>query len=333
MDHAFRSVVTDSDRNIISQFLLDAENEMKEYQLEISRLKASVLLLENKREGLRKKMDHYRSLLSPIHRMPTEILARIFSYYCHDEHVLRVTIRPLALSQIIEQATFSQVGDCGTGMQYNLEIQPVTIKVRSLDVETYTEEGDADFIFQYCTLPELTSLRIVGIDRDARWSWIDDHIPDFLSRSCCSITELVLSELPIADWQTASLLRQLPTLKSLQLDEFLGPTNKIITPLLLQPLTLNYEPTPTHFLPELASLSLKVYENGLDHDMLVRALTSRWLPDAAYAAGIGVSCLKSITLTILGTPSPASNSALSTLDCLKDVGAKVVVEYKELQPS
>ncbi|KAK1219983.1 hypothetical protein PQX77_017267 [Marasmius sp. AFHP31] len=75
-------IVTGSDRRVISQFLLDAEEEMKGYEVEINQLRTAMHLLETKKSGLKKTMDRGRSLLSPVHRLPTETLTEIFSHAC-----------------------------------------------------------------------------------------------------------------------------------------------------------------------------------------------------------------------------------------------------------
>ncbi|KAJ8095190.1 hypothetical protein PM082_010412 [Marasmius tenuissimus] len=88
-----RSTVTRSVRHDISQFLLEAEREIDEYDAEISRLKDAILRLEEKRAGLGGSMEKCRSLLSPVHRLPTEILTNVFSELClcHPRSVLRLS--------------------------------------------------------------------------------------------------------------------------------------------------------------------------------------------------------------------------------------------------
>ncbi|KAJ8092878.1 hypothetical protein PM082_023511 [Marasmius tenuissimus] len=56
----------------------EAEKEMKGYDVEINRLKASIVLLEGKRNQLSSTITKYRASLSPVHRLPPEILAEIF---------------------------------------------------------------------------------------------------------------------------------------------------------------------------------------------------------------------------------------------------------------
>uniref|UniRef100_A0A0W0F398 F-box domain-containing protein n=2 Tax=Moniliophthora roreri TaxID=221103 RepID=A0A0W0F398_MONRR len=50
------------------------------YQTEINKLKATLASLEQKRDGLKKKIAQYRSLLSPIHRLLPEVLQHILHY-------------------------------------------------------------------------------------------------------------------------------------------------------------------------------------------------------------------------------------------------------------
>ncbi|KAF9263882.1 hypothetical protein L218DRAFT_841500, partial [Marasmius fiardii PR-910] len=66
----------------ISQYLVDAEADLKAYQDEINGLKTRLIVLETRRDSLKEVIGNYRSLLSPIRRMPSEILTRIFSLCC-----------------------------------------------------------------------------------------------------------------------------------------------------------------------------------------------------------------------------------------------------------
>ncbi|EEB92038.1 hypothetical protein MPER_09507 [Moniliophthora perniciosa FA553] len=80
----FRDVITLSNRPTVIQFLNDAEADLKAYQNEILKLKAAMVSLENKRDGLKKKIAKYRTLLSPVHRMPNEVLGIIFGFTCEE---------------------------------------------------------------------------------------------------------------------------------------------------------------------------------------------------------------------------------------------------------
>ncbi|KAF9256303.1 hypothetical protein L218DRAFT_881930, partial [Marasmius fiardii PR-910] len=66
------------------------------YQTEINKLKVAIHLLETRRDALSVSVARYRSLLSPIYRMPTEILTHIFSFCC-DENVISPGYGPPAV--------------------------------------------------------------------------------------------------------------------------------------------------------------------------------------------------------------------------------------------
>ncbi|KAL0066176.1 hypothetical protein AAF712_006801 [Marasmius tenuissimus] len=88
IDGLFRNrTITSSDRHTISQFLLDAEQEMQRHDAEIWRLRIALHILETKKSGLKKSMDRCHSLLSPVHRLPTEILMEILSIACEENEL------------------------------------------------------------------------------------------------------------------------------------------------------------------------------------------------------------------------------------------------------
>ncbi|KAJ8073803.1 hypothetical protein PM082_012081 [Marasmius tenuissimus] len=77
--------MTAADRQVVKRYLLDGATELKGYRCEINRLKARITVLETMEEVLKEKMERYSSLLSPVHRMPPEILVEIFKLSCGKE--------------------------------------------------------------------------------------------------------------------------------------------------------------------------------------------------------------------------------------------------------
>ncbi|KAG7090651.1 hypothetical protein E1B28_009752 [Marasmius oreades] len=77
-----RSPVAKDDRTEVMNYLRDAERDYRNGQVEINKCKAMILMLESKREGIKKSMERYRSLLSPVYRLPSELLSEIFGYCC-----------------------------------------------------------------------------------------------------------------------------------------------------------------------------------------------------------------------------------------------------------
>ncbi|KAF9263880.1 hypothetical protein L218DRAFT_863926, partial [Marasmius fiardii PR-910] len=74
----FRRTINSFKRQILNQGPVDTEADLKAYQDEIDRLKTRTLILELRRDSL--KVENHRLLLSPIRRMPLEILTHIFSF-------------------------------------------------------------------------------------------------------------------------------------------------------------------------------------------------------------------------------------------------------------
>ncbi|KAK1227160.1 hypothetical protein PQX77_009794 [Marasmius sp. AFHP31] len=86
---SYRGTITEFDRQIISHHILDTEKELKGFDTqlkklnaEINRLKGAVILVESHREMVEQQLANYRSLLSPIHKMPPEIMTEIFKLCC-----------------------------------------------------------------------------------------------------------------------------------------------------------------------------------------------------------------------------------------------------------
>ncbi|KAK1221099.1 hypothetical protein PQX77_016146 [Marasmius sp. AFHP31] len=110
MKGLFRNTITSDDRHVISQFLLDAEKEMREWQVEMNRLQSAMYRLENRRNGLKKTMERCRSLLSPVHRLPAEVLALIFSFCSEAPGLVHPSCCPVALQVVRVCGRWRDVG-------------------------------------------------------------------------------------------------------------------------------------------------------------------------------------------------------------------------------
>ncbi|ESK88365.1 hypothetical protein Moror_14798 [Moniliophthora roreri MCA 2997] len=77
-----RVPLSPSDRSTVTQYLYRAEEEIRKCEYEMKKLVTKILSLENGRRGLQKSVDLYRSVLSPVQRMPTEMLSSIFAFCC-----------------------------------------------------------------------------------------------------------------------------------------------------------------------------------------------------------------------------------------------------------
>ncbi|KIK61402.1 hypothetical protein GYMLUDRAFT_582284 [Collybiopsis luxurians FD-317 M1] len=68
----------------VRDLVLSVQDDLGWYDDEICRLESQLLQLKSRRERARKSQQSLRSLLSPIHRLPNELLIRIFVYVCQD---------------------------------------------------------------------------------------------------------------------------------------------------------------------------------------------------------------------------------------------------------
>ncbi|KAF5363172.1 hypothetical protein D9758_008399 [Tetrapyrgos nigripes] len=72
------SPLSSSDVHLFSQKILEAEGDVKAYEAEVARLMSKITTLTSKAGMLRKNIGVARSLLSPIRRLPSEILCIVF---------------------------------------------------------------------------------------------------------------------------------------------------------------------------------------------------------------------------------------------------------------
>ncbi|THU78911.1 hypothetical protein K435DRAFT_737257, partial [Dendrothele bispora CBS 962.96] len=67
-----------ADKASVDELLRDSEKDFADYDAEIARLEVAISVLKHKRRRLEGHVAKYRSLLSPIHRLPPEILGLVF---------------------------------------------------------------------------------------------------------------------------------------------------------------------------------------------------------------------------------------------------------------
>ncbi|KAK1221509.1 hypothetical protein PQX77_015628 [Marasmius sp. AFHP31] len=82
LQRLFRHPVSKDHKAEITQYLTDTQRSYDKCQLEINKYKALILMLESKRERIKKSMERYQSLLSPVHLLPSELLLEVFGHLC-----------------------------------------------------------------------------------------------------------------------------------------------------------------------------------------------------------------------------------------------------------
>ncbi|KAJ8072797.1 hypothetical protein PM082_016356 [Marasmius tenuissimus] len=198
-----------------------------------------------------------------------------------------------------------------------------------------------DILFRHLTIPALKSLS-VSSDPAARLdisatgqSWQSSGIGNILARSGCRITSLCLESLPITDTEVLTLLGSMPTLTSLQVEEFALPahgTNKIVTEVFLRRLVIYQEAywigrPGVNFLPLLTDIVFKVRAHGLAEEDLFAVVASRWVPEADRAKELEIQCLRSIDITVMDCNDQV-DSSLESLTWFRDAGLRVNINHR-----
>ncbi|KAJ8073763.1 hypothetical protein PM082_012041 [Marasmius tenuissimus] len=228
------------------------------------------------------------------------------------------------------------MGDRTTGFEGHVD----SMNTKALSVTTF-EQDHLTRLFNSTTIPQLASLDIAGLfeKRQRCWErWNQSPIHNFLLRSACPITHLRLKWLPISSSQATSLFQLIPGLTSLSIEEYpserakkASNKNAIVTRAFLNRLSVDHGGTSLFasppFIPKLRDITLVINDPGPDEEALATAISSRWLPDATYAESIGVDCLQSVAITVMGSTAP-SGEAFSSLKFLRDVGVQLSLVYR-----
>ncbi|KAK1221512.1 hypothetical protein PQX77_015631 [Marasmius sp. AFHP31] len=300
----FRNSISDINRKEVKDYLSDAEGAYNECQLEINKYKGLILMLESRREGMKKVMERCRSLLSPVHRLPSEVLLEIFEHCCELNDLSNrkipptmalsmlpwANIRHLKLREYTDASDLAFIESC-TSLQHltlvnvnnsmgssdELTIQSNTI--RSLIIKGL--ESDPSLIYRF-NFPQLSSLDIQRVFIE------DSHMEPFKQRTFLPITSLRLDSIMcFTDSFLIAFLRCTPELRTLDISECWENPAPIITDSFSVHLTVNpdgfWNPP---FLPRLAELKLKCHTKQLDEQTFADALTSRWLPNPAVASDV-----------------------------------------------
>ncbi|KAJ8093474.1 hypothetical protein PM082_020331 [Marasmius tenuissimus] len=216
----------------------------------------------------------------------------------------------------------------------------VSDTITSLSLVNIIEEEDVDDFLAYTTLPNLTHLRINAVDDDdveSIWrDWDTDALTEFLDRSACNLTVFHLTRAPVDDDQILSVLKLMPALQCLHIEETPDDDDRIITQAFLEGLTVDpgcsslLYPTTTPLVPDLAELKLGIsadlWEDGAAvQEAFLKMLSSRWLPgDSSPTTEVPTVCLQTVEIVV---SSKESLQVLEPLNCFKDAGMCLRMRY------
>ncbi|KAE9389970.1 hypothetical protein BT96DRAFT_363518 [Gymnopus androsaceus JB14] len=174
----------------IVKFLKDIDSEMDRYTTKISALETEIAFLNSQRQRLQSHRTSISSLLSPIHRLPNELLARIFTLACEknvlnsdpgsrDEVALRIASvsfrwRVLAIacseiwsSVVIQLHDGTEVEEVRLQLEHQLDIHLERSKDQRLTLEIYVGIPWRRFIDD----PLVTKM----VQHSARWQHLTLH--------------------------------------------------------------------------------------------------------------------------------------------------------------
>ncbi|KAF9260640.1 hypothetical protein L218DRAFT_565932 [Marasmius fiardii PR-910] len=246
-----------------------------------------------------------------------------------------VALQTISLCAEVEHLTLSNVDDADDNEEdFNGHI--ASDKVKSLTIECAEGQCDVDDVLRHLTFSKMSSFAICGElafpDHEAWPTWDGTHLEGFILRSSCTLTTLKLSAVPMTDTQALSLLQSLPTIDSLETEEYLcHDENRIITKRFFgRPCFSNLRPADP-VLPRLSNMELRIHAKNIDPEGLLQVLSYRWLLDAvqvAEVAEVGVQCLRFVTIVVLtNAQTPQDQNALDCLQCFKKVGMNLKVVY------
>jgi hypothetical protein len=217
-------------------------------------------------------------------------------------------------------------------------------RLRSLSIIIDSATSKVSPWFQWLTLPRLDQLSIAGSTKDPPSScdhpFLGDCFRSFLSRSSCSITSLILVNLPLWDADALALLSALPSLSSLTISERESSPfkNYILTTHFFESLTIDHDNTfsnrrsPELQLKALRSLDLRLHAT-VPAKVIVQFLESRWTNDVEYSAVLGVEDLSNVKVLVLQSlyATELDEQKLCGLLKMKEIGVHLSCSTKYLK--
>ncbi|KAF9072057.1 hypothetical protein BDP27DRAFT_1418417 [Rhodocollybia butyracea] len=208
-----------------------------------------------------------------------------------------------------------------------------TLKLELHDcARTADEIALVDAVFSSFTFPSLSCL-VIMTEASYRWpyrgAWPRATLESFLHRSSCRLTNFEVKGIPVTDVDLIAALDLMPSLVYLNVDD--TPSNddpmSPITPLFIRSLhgflRTELNPSSSALVPKLRELRLTFNGLQFDDSAFIDMVSSRWFSDTQYASGVGLSCLRVVTLRF--NVRAVDEVVYRPLDRLDKAGMMVVV--------
>ncbi|KAE9401164.1 hypothetical protein BT96DRAFT_974930 [Gymnopus androsaceus JB14] len=215
------------------------------------------------------------------------------------------------------------------GVREDLPAMNGNIKTLRLSLAEWEDghgEESIERVFTTLVLPGLTSMHI---EVDPKYPLIHSPGPSiaaFLKRSRFNLTVLSLTYVYISDDELLSLLRDMPSVVDLKAnsESMVFP----VTPTFISSLHAFRQPhshCSSPLLPNLERISLLARTDvDFDEVAFVEMITSRWVPNQAYAKEIGVVCLQRAELHLGQADYLGQVIRFADLDLMKFAPLKIL---------
>ncbi|THU84625.1 hypothetical protein K435DRAFT_400094 [Dendrothele bispora CBS 962.96] len=224
------------------------------------------------------------------------------------------------------------------GVVSNLQPEAPTVKHRVshlTEMRVYLEDvallahlNMLQLLINCLTLPSLTKLTIASFlhlepddpDNVFQGQWARDEFERFFQRSGCTITYLRLEKISIPYQDLQALFKLTPSLVELVIEDLQRKVcdvskvtacynatfefQDIISPMFLRMLHVSNHRGALQgslpLVPKLEKIELTADGDFFNDQAFLDMVISRWTPSSEHAAALGVSCIQSVTVCVLG---------------------------------
>ncbi|KAF9063706.1 hypothetical protein BDP27DRAFT_1367801 [Rhodocollybia butyracea] len=175
-------------------------------------------------------------------------------------------------------------------------VQDTWRNITCLVIRTFWEPSWLKMLFSSFRFP---SLNEVVLKDESTETWPADDFISFVTNSSCIITTLTLRGLSISDLDLIAVLRVIPSISYLEIDDFEHSSESPITSHFMQ--SLQHQSTSSPLAPKLRSLRLiSKHEQLFDDATFISMVESRWFkPGSDLSAAMfsmGNACIRSVVL-------------------------------------
>ncbi|KAF9066391.1 hypothetical protein BDP27DRAFT_1423912 [Rhodocollybia butyracea] len=209
------------------------------------------------------------------------------------------------------------------GLMMNSVLKEDALRYYNITALTLINDASSETLFSSFNFPYLNTLVVDG----RVIKLLPNNFPSFITRSCCMITSFTLLGMSMHDSDLIAVLRVMPALLHLEVDQLSNAKRNPITSHLISRLT-HRQSTATVLVPELHSLHLRYEPSGeFDDAAFVNMVESRWFkPGSELSAemlAMGRNSIRSVVLKF--TSREVDVDIYMPLWVLDAVGLRVVV--------